>query len=325
MENRSSKDNWLLVLKGIAMGAANKVPGVSGGIVALATNCYEELIYSLKLLDRRALKLFFSGRYNELKQYSNLPFLGKLFSGVIISYFSVSLLIDLGLKKYPIEIWSLFFGMILASVWSISKNLQRWGFSQLVVCSLGLLLGSSLCFQSPMLPNTNLYFVFFCGIISITGMTLPGLSGSFILLLLGNYKLLLVDTVNALFYGLLYCFQGRWQDAFTLDQWAYYKIMLVFGGGTIVGLSLFSNLLSYLLQHHKKNTLASILGFVVGSLPLVWPWKNLSALRPVIEQLYLPKKELLLPIMCILAGLISVLIIDYYGQSTSVRASGKRH
>ncbi|MGC6479494.1 MAG: DUF368 domain-containing protein [Flavobacteriaceae bacterium] len=325
MENRSSKDNWLLVLKGIAMGAANKVPGVSGGIVALATNCYEELIYSLKRLDRRALKLFFSGRYNELKQYSNLPFLGKLFSGVIISYFSVSLLIDLGLKKYPIEIWSLFFGMILASVWSISKNLQGWGFSQLVVCSLGLLLGSSLCFQSPMLPNTNLYFVFFCGIISITGMTLPGLSGSFILLLLGNYKLLLVDTVNALFYGLLYCFQGSWQDAFTLDQWAYYKIMLVFGGGTIVGLSLFSNLLSYLLQHHKKSTLASILGFVVGSLPLVWPWKNLSALRPVIEQLYLPKKELLLPIMCILAGLISVLIIDYYGQSTSVRASGKRH
>lgn len=325
MQNRSTKDSWLLVIKGIAMGAANKVPGVSGGIVALATGCYEELIFSLQRLDRKALKLLFSGQYAALVAHSNLLFLGKLFSGIILSYFSISLLIDYGLRTYTIEVWSLFFGMILASIWTVSNHLQNWKIRQFLGCAVGLALGLSLCFQEPMQANPNLFFVFFCGIISITGMTLPGLSGSFVLLLLGNYKLLLVDTVNALFFGLLNLFQGRFQEVFTPEQWFYYQIMGVFGVGSLLGLSLFSNALSYLLKHYKKTTLASILGFIIGSLPLVWPWKFTSTKGPVLEQLYFPSDQAILPIICILVGLISVLIIDHYGQNSTVRTAGKRN
>ena len=196
---RTFTDKLFLVIKGLGMGAANKVPGVSGGVVAFVAGFYEEFIYSLQKVNRKAFKLLINGRFKSFYYYINGRFLKLLFFGMIISYFSISKLIDYFLKHHELYIWSLFFGMIVGSIYYINKDFKAWNNKTIFALIIGILLGMSISFLDPAKENDNLWFVFFCGIISVSGMTLPGFSGSFILILLGNYVLLLVDSVNALF------------------------------------------------------------------------------------------------------------------------------
>ena len=191
--------NLLLVLKGVAMGSANKVPGVSGGIIALIGGFYEELINSFQHFNSFSLKLILKGDFKNFWAYVNGNFLSFLFIGVIISYFSVSLILDYLLEKYELSVIGVFFGMILASILIIIKQVKLWNLSNFLVFFIGLSLGLILSFASPSSENDQLFFVFFCGIISVSGMTIPGLSGSFLLLILGNYNLLLIDAVNAVY------------------------------------------------------------------------------------------------------------------------------
>lgn len=198
-KERTVWDAFFLILKGVAMGAANKVPGVSGGIVALVGGFYEELIYSFQRLNFIALKLLFTGRIKSFWSYTNASFLSLLFGGVIVSYFSISLFLDYALTKNETVVMGAFLGMVLASLYLIIKQVPFWNKSLIAFLVLGFLLGLSLSILKPISENDKLLFVFFCGIISVSGMTIPGLSGSFLLLILGNYNLLLVDAVNALF------------------------------------------------------------------------------------------------------------------------------
>ena len=196
---RTFWDKFYLVIKGLVMGAANKVPGVSGGIVAFVGGFYEEFIYSLQKVNLKAFKLLFNGRFKSFFRYTNANFLALLVSGMLISYFSVSRLLDYFLDKKELFVWASFFGMILGSIYYISKDYNHWNRQTITAGVVGLLMGLSISFLSPAKENDNLLFIFFCGIISVSGMTLPGLSGSFILILMGNYVLLLVDSVNALY------------------------------------------------------------------------------------------------------------------------------
>ena len=198
-EKRSFSDKLWLVLKGLAMGAANKVPGVSGGVVAFVAGFYEEFIYSLQKINRKAFALLINGRFQSFYSYINGRFLGLLILGMIISYFSVSKLLDYLIEHYELYVWSSFFGMIIGSIYYISKDFKDWNTKTVIALIIGISIGIGISFLDPATQNDNLWFVFFCGIISVSGMTLPGLSGSFILILLGNYVLLLVDSVNALF------------------------------------------------------------------------------------------------------------------------------
>ena len=181
------------------MGAANKVPGVSGGVVAFVMGFYEEFIYSLKQFNSKALKLLFRGQLNAFYTHINGSFLMLLFFGMIISYFSVSKLLDYLIIHYELYVWSVFFGMIIGSIYHINKGFNSWSSTTISSLIIGIVLGLSISFLDPASQNDNLWFVFLCGIISVCGMTLPGFSGSFILILLGNYVLLLVDSVNALY------------------------------------------------------------------------------------------------------------------------------
>lgn len=200
MENLTTfKDKLFLVLKGIGMGAANKVPGVSGGVVAFVTGFYEEFIQSLQKVNGTAVKLLFKGEFKLFYQYINGRFLSLLFLGMIISYFSISKLLDYLITHYHLYVWSVFFGMIIGSIYYISKDFKDWKTTTYIALIIGTAIGVSISFLDPATQNDNLLFVFFCGIISVSGMTLPGFSGSFILILLGNYVLLLVDSVNALY------------------------------------------------------------------------------------------------------------------------------
>lgn len=273
-KERTFTDRIWLVLKGLAMGAANKVPGVSGGVVAFVAGFYEEFIYSLQKFNRKALALLINGRFKSFYQYINGTFLGLLILGMVISYFSVSKILDYLIEHYELYVWSSFFGMIIGSIYYISKDFGEWNRKYLGYLLLGIISGISISFLDPATENDNLIFVFFCGMISVSGMTLPGLSGSFILILIGNYVLLLVDSVNALYDTIADIL--HWDFSFIHDaaRIELLKVLSVFTLGSVAGLVTFSHLLAYVLKHFRKATYAVIIGFITGSLGVVWPWKT---------------------------------------------------
>ena len=271
---RTFWDKFYLVIKGLVMGAANKVPGVSGGIVAFVGGFYEEFIYSLQKVNLKAFKLLFNGRFKSFFRYTNANFLALLVSGMLISYFSVSRLLDYFLDKKELFVWASFFGMILGSIYYISKDYNHWNRQTITAGVVGLLMGLSISFLSPAKENDNLLFIFFCGIISVSGMTLPGLSGSFILILMGNYVLLLVDSVNALYDTLAEVFRGDFSFWHNAERIRTLKILAVFTLGSATGLVTLSHLLGYVLKRYHETTTAVIIGFITGSLGVLWPWKQ---------------------------------------------------
>ncbi len=273
-QTRTITDKILLVLKGLAMGAANKVPGVSGGVVAFVAGFYEEFIYSLQKINLKAFKLLISGRFNSLYRYTNGKFLVLLILGMLISYFSVSKILDYLIIHYELYVWSSFFGMIIGSIYYISKDFEEWDRNSLIFAALGILGGIAISFLEPARENDNLWFVFICGMISVSGMTLPGLSGSFILILLGNYVLLLVDSVNALYDTIAELILLDFSFVDNAERLRMLQVLIVFASGSLAGLVSLSHLLGYVLKKRKKETYAMIIGFITGSLGVVWPWKE---------------------------------------------------
>lgn len=330
---RTISDKVLLFIKGLAMGAANKVPGVSGGIVAFVVGFYEEFIYSLQKFNLKAFKLIVGGRFRSFYRYVNGPFLSLLILGMLFSYFSVSQLLDYFLDRKELYVWSAFFGMIIGSIYFISKDYEHWNRRTVPAGLLGLLIGISISFLSPARENDNLWFIFFCGIISVSGMTLPGLSGSFILILLGNYVLLLVDSVNSLYDTLIEVFQGDFSFTSNTDRLATLRILAVFTAGSAAGLVTLSHLLGYVLKHYKHLTTAVIIGFITGSLGVVWPWKRTIFLtgpdgQPLLDsngdkiisnyERYLPdtgNPENLWALVFIGVGIGILVLLEWYGKN----------
>lgn len=319
----------MLFLKGLAMGTANKVPGVSGGAVAFVLGFYEELIYSFQKINGKALKLLLNGRFKSLVGYLNLPFLMLVMGGSLFSYFSVSIILDYLLKQYERYVWSAFFGMIIGSIYYISKKYEGWSPKNIAVVLLGLVIGLLLSFLPPAKENSNLWFVFFCGVIGVSGMTFPGLSGSFLLMLLGNYVLLLVDAVNIVFDVSKNVLLGNLEVLQDPVNRRYIKISLIFFLGSFVGLVSISHLLSYVLKRWNHVVNALIIGFITGSLGMVWPWKikifamqNGSVLldsqnNPVLEnyQRFVPdfaEINTWISIGYIVMGMAIVIGIDYF-------------
>lgn len=330
---RTFTDKLFLVLKGLGMGAANKVPGVSGGVVAFVAGFYEEFIYSLQKVNGKAFKLLINGRFKSFYQYINGRFLSLLFFGMIVSYFSVSKLLDYLIKHYELYVWSVFFGMIIGSIYYISKDFEDWNYKTYLSLSIGILLGVSISFLDPATENDNLFFVFFCGIISVSGMTLPGFSGSFILIILGNYVLLLVDSVNALYDTFAEIITGDFSFIHNQVRLRMIKVLAVFTIGSVVGLVTFSHILNYILKHYKSITISAIIGFIVGSLGVVWPWKKTilkmdangqhildSSGRTIIENYtrYIPElsTDTYFAIAYIILGILIVLALEWFGRKT---------
>ncbi len=330
-QERNFTEKLILFFKGIIMGAANKVPGVSGGTVSFVLGFYEELIYSFQKVNFKAFKLIFNGRFSSFFKYTNSQFIGIIISGSVFSYFTVSLLLDFLLKNYELYVWSWFFGMIIGSIYYIAKDFGVWNLRKIVFVTIGIVIGLGISFLTPAKENDNLWFVFICGIIGVSGMTLPGLSGSFILILLGNYVLLLVDSVNVL--------SGVIKDivSFNFDflkdpiKIYYLKIIGVFTGGSAFGLVTLSHVLGYVLKRWHQIVSAIIIGFITGSLGIVWPWKEkifkIENKQLVIDQKgnqvienyhrYLPDindSTTWYAVFYILMGVSLILAIDYYGR-----------
>jgi uncharacterized membrane protein len=321
------KEKLIIVLKGVALGVANKVPGVSGGLIAFVLGFYEKFIDSLQKFNVEGLKLIKQGKFKIFYKHINGQFLGLLLFGMIVSYFSVSRILDYLLNHYEIYVWSLFFGLIIGSLLFIYRRVESLKLETFFWTLLGFIFGLSLSLITPAGQNENLFFVFICGIVSVVGMTLPGFSGSFILMLMGNYVLLLVDSVNALYITLSNLFLGKFEILTDPYLCKMLKILLVFSFGSLVGLILFSNILKFVLKKYKNKTLSTIMGFIAGSLAVVWPWKNkiyksnlngefiidsFNNKQIIDYNHYLPNlsTETYLGIVCILSGIIIVFIID---------------
>ncbi len=296
------------------MGTVNKLPGVSGGLVALLTGFYIEMIQSLKNINLKIVPLIFRLKFSDLNKNYNGLFLIIILTGIIISYFTTSKLLDLLFNKYELFVWASFFGMILASNFILIQNLKTWNLNSIFQITLGLVLGLIISFSDPIEENKNILFIFFCGFISISGMIIPGLSGSFILIILGNYKLLLIDSVNSLYNSLLITvgIETNLSHDFEL-----LKIVLVFALGSMLGLILLSNILSYLINKHEKTVNQLIIGFVFGSLIIVWPWNHSIEKSLLNDNLVIKLPELhditdIIAIIWILIGLTTVLYANKY-------------
>lgn len=330
---RSFSDKLFLVIKGLGMGAANKVPGVSGGVVAFVAGFYEEFIYSLQKVNGKAFKLLINGRFSSFFRYINGRFLSLLFFGMIVSYFSVSKILDYLIVHYELFVWSVFFGMIIGSIYYINKDFKDWKSKTIIALIIGISTGLGISFLDPATQNDNLWFVFFCGIISVSGMTLPGFSGSFILILLGNYVLLLVDSVNALYDTIADVFTWNFDFISNPERIRMLKVLAVFTLGSVTGLVTFSHILNYVLKHYKNITLSVLMGFIIGSLGVVWPWKKtiykLSASGDILRdrtgekiienyQRFLPElnSETFIAIGFVLLGILIVLALEWYGHKT---------
>jgi len=329
--SRNSLDYFLLILKGVAMGAANKVPGVSGGIVAFVAGFYEEFIYSLQRVNKTALRLLFTGRFRVFSGYINGQFLAAIVFGMLISFFTVSKLLDFLLIHYELNVWSTFFGMILGSIYSINKRFEKWNLQSISFLTVGAMIGLAISLFDPAMENDALWFVFLCGIISVSGMTLPGLSGSFILIILGNYVLLLIDSVNALYDTFANIFSGDFSFVDDPIRMRMLLVLTIFTIGSVTGMVTFSHVMSNLLNKYKSQTIAVIKGFIIGSLGVVWPWKNTiyktdstgsfilnSSDNKIIEtyKRFIPEfnQETLIAIGYICLGISVIVLLEWYGQ-----------
>jgi putative membrane protein len=320
-----------LFLKGLAMGAANKVPGVSGGTVSFVFGFYEELIYSFRKINIIAFKLIVNGRFKSFYSYINGQFLFLVMGGSIFSYFSISLVLDYFLQNYELYVWSWFFGMIIGSIYYIGRGFGEWNATNLISLIIGVSVGLGISFLKPAGVNDNLWFVFICGIIGVSGMTLPGLSGSFILILMGNYVLLLVDAVNELFYVFTNLISGNFEVLSDPEKIRYLKIIAVFTAGSAFGLVSISHVLGYVLKRYNAIVTAVIIGFITGSLGIVWPWKK--AVYVLEKEVFILDKKgnkvienytrftpdfsstgTWIAIFYIILGIALILIIDYYGR-----------
>lgn len=328
---RTFANNIGLFFKGLVMGSANKVPGVSGGMVAFVMGFYQELIFSFQRINGKAIRLLFSGRFKGFIEYTNMSFLAFILAGSMFSYFSISLILDYLLDNYQLYVWSSFFGMIIGSIYYISKGFGDWKFKNIISLIIGISVGVAISFLSPAKENDNLWFVFLCGIISVSGITLPGLSGSFILILLGNYVLLLVDSVNAFSNVIANLFSGNFEVLQDPEKIRYLKIIGIFTAGSAFGLVSISHILGYVLKRWNQIVTAVIIGFIAGSLGIVWPWKKTIFKKEngellidgngnkVIEnyQRYIPNfetAETWLAILYIVLGITLILLIDFYGK-----------
>lgn len=295
MEKRSAKDYVILMLKGMGMGAADVVPGVSGGTIAFIVGIYDELIDSIKSINMHSLKLLFTGKIAAFWKAINANFLFSLILGIGISIFSLAKLITFLLVNEPVLVWAFFFGLELASTWFVSKDIKEWNWKTILGFAVGAVVAYYITVATPAETSTNLLFIFLCGAIAICAMILPGISGSFILVLLGKY-FYIMEAVN------------------TLD----FVVLGVFAFGALLGITSFSRILSFALKHFRNITLAVLTGFMLGSLNKVWPWKEVvetyvdshGEVKPLIENNILPNELLFEAIALMLVGFALVYFLE---------------
>ena len=315
MPQRNLLQYLLVTAKGLAMGAADVVPGVSGGTIAFISGIYEELIETINNLDFKFFKIWKQNGFSEAWKTYNLSFLLALGAGIAISIFSLAKLILNLLETHPIAVWSFFFGLVLASVFYIGMQITRWKISTFSVLILASVLSYLLTISKPIGSPESNWFLFFAGFIAIIAMILPGISGAFILLLIGAYTNVM-SIVTRLVEGLV-------AMDFEIMGEAIIKVA-IFALGAVVGLKTFSKALNWMFKHKKNLTLAILTGFMVGALNKIWPWKKVLEYRtnssgeevPFLEQSILPQNfdgnpQILSAVIFAVFGFLIIFLLEW--------------
>ena len=288
------------------MGAADVVPGVSGGTIAFITGIYEQLISSISQIDVPLIKKIFGGQLKEVWRQVNGNFLMSLLIGIGISVLTLAQLAHYLLKEHPIFLWSFFFGLVVASILYIGKQIEKWRLVHVISAVIAIAVAYFITRLTPASGTDNLFYLFLCGSIAISAMILPGISGAFILVLMGAYS-----TVTKAI------------SDFDL------KTVAVFGLGAVIGLLSFSKLLKWLFDRHKNLVLAILTGFITGSLNKVWPWKKILETRmingkeKIINEIsvmpwnYEGEALLIYAILFAIAGFILIFVLEYFSKRNS--------
>lgn len=302
---RSFFDYILITLKGLAIGAADVVPGVSGGTIAFISGIYEELLTSINKINLKALKTLGTEGFSSFWKTINGNFLIALFLGIGVSIFSLAKVIRWLLEHHPLLLWAFFFGLILASIYFLGKDIKKWNLGVVSALLIGCLLAFWITSLPPWQGEHGYLFLFLSGALAICAMILPGISGAFILVLLGAYHTILsaISELN-------------------------FKILATVGCGAIVGLLSFARLLKWMFTHYKNTTVALMTGFIIGSLNKIWPWKQTVStyvdahgnLKPFLEKNVLPfayegNPKTLQVILMTLIGFFIIFLLERFAVS----------
>ena len=279
-----------VALKGLCMGAADVIPGVSGGTIAFLTGIYEELVDSIRLIDTKALKYLFTLKIRKFWNYINGWFLISVLVGVLISVFSLAKLMIFLMNYYPVQLWSFFFGLIISSSIFILRNVNLKKVNNLLALIFGIAVGAAICLLSPGETTNEIWFIFISGALAVCAMILPGISGSFILLLLGKYPYIMSAV-----------------SEFKIE------ILLVFGIGAILGLLMFSRVLSWLLKRFYSITVVALAGIMLGSLVKLWPWQ--TELTSGVSRPSIPDLNIKEAVFFCALGIILVYLIEFIAKT----------
>ncbi len=300
-------------VKGMAVGIANIIPGVSGGTIALITGIFERLINAIKSFDPTAAKLLLKGNWKAFAEKTDFYFLLSLMAGIGGAIIVLARLFDFLFHNYPVFIWAYFFGLVLASVYYVGKTVEKWRVSVVLAFIIGTAVAIGLSLINPAAANDNFFYLILCGVVAICSMILPGLSGSFVLILMGNYQLIAIDAINN----------------------RNFDVIIPVGIGAVVGLVAFSHILSWVFKKFKDQTISTLTGFILGSLSILWPWKESEYLtnaagKFIIKHgekvvagysVVLPEKidgNVLIAVALMVVGILSIVIVERMAQSNAV-------
>jgi putative membrane protein len=293
------------ILKGLGVGIANIIPGVSGGTIALITGIFVRLINAIKSFGPGAIKLLFQGKLKAFAEKTDFYFLVAVFSGVFLAIVLLAKIFGFLFEHYPVYIWAYFFGLVFASIYFVGKRVDKWSAPAVISLIIGTGIAVIISMFNPATENQGFFYLMLCGVVAVCSMILPGLSGSFVLILMGNYQLVAIDAINN-------------RDL---------TILLPVAIGAVVGLIAFSHLLSWVFKHYKDQTIALLTGFILGSLNVLWPWKKEEFLLDESGEMILKKgepivskyvsilpdamtKEVWIAILLVVAGIVSIVALE---------------
>lgn len=294
-------------LKGIGIGTANVIPGVSGGTIALIAGIFERLIDSLKSFNLTSVKLLFKGDFKGFVKHTDLWFLLSVFCGILVAIFTIARLFDYLFREYPVYLWSFFFGMILTSIYYVGITVEKWNWKTIISFIVGTGIALLIAFGTPAKENDNFIYLMICGAVAICSMILPGLSGSFVLVLMGNYQLIMIDAISDL----------------------NLKILIPVIIGSIVGLFAFAHFLSWIFKHYRDITISLLTGFILGSMPIIWPWKNDiikyfgNEIKVIGYKYYFPSMDMkfTIALLIILIGVGIIVLIEKIANKNKIKSN----